>query len=191
MTAYSFPSHWIPRRIRPQKPHWRASTVGAILSCGSAFAMLATSARSSSAGRWPPPWRVRAGIDPFDQPDVESAKVAARKLTDAYEREGSLPSEKPFFQDARFQLFAAPDHARRVLHGNAAPELGSLVRAHLATAGAGDYIGLLAFVRRDAQTVAGLRRIRGKRSRVEEERDLRRVRPAIPALHRTVAQGRA
>ncbi len=100
------------------------------------------------------------GIDPFDQPDVESAKVAARKLTDAYEQEGSLPSEKPFFQDVRFQLFAAPDHARRLLDGNAAPEIGSLVRAHVATAGAGDYIGLLAFVRRDAETVAGLRRIR-------------------------------
>ncbi len=100
------------------------------------------------------------GIDPFDQPDVESAKVAARELTDAFEREGSLPPEKPFFEDGRFQLFAASDHARRLLSGNAAPELGTLLRAHVATARDVDYIALLAFIRRDARTVAGLERIR-------------------------------
>src|SRR6476620_4904353 len=37
------------------------------------------------------------GINPFNQPDVESAKVEARKLTDEYEQQGKLPDEKAFF----------------------------------------------------------------------------------------------
>jgi len=37
------------------------------------------------------------GIDPFDQPDVEDAKIAARKLTSAYEESGSLPQLDAFF----------------------------------------------------------------------------------------------
>ena len=95
------------------------------------------------------------GIDPFNQPDVESAKVGARERTDAFEREGSLPSEKPFFEDGRFQLFAASDHAGRLLAARGTRELGTLLRAHVATARDVDYIALLAFIRRDARDDGG------------------------------------
>src|SRR5207244_6855932 len=46
------------------------------------------------------------GINPFDQPDVEAGKVATRKLTEEYERTGSLPSESPFFVAEGIKLFA-------------------------------------------------------------------------------------
>ena len=37
----------------------------------------------------------RLGINPFDQPDVESAKVQARKVVAAYQAEGALPESAP------------------------------------------------------------------------------------------------
>ena len=46
------------------------------------------------------------GINPFDQPDVEASKIATRKLTDEYERSGSLPAESPFFEADGIKLFA-------------------------------------------------------------------------------------
>src|SRR5262249_13697996 len=34
-------------------------------------------------------------INPFDQPDVEASKAATRELTDAIEKRGALPAERP------------------------------------------------------------------------------------------------
>jgi len=39
------------------------------------------------------------GINPFDQPNVEAAKVVARTLTEAYIRDGELPQEKAIWSD--------------------------------------------------------------------------------------------
>ena len=41
------------------------------------------------------------GINPFDQPDVESSKVATRELTAGFEKTGALPAETPFFDGGR------------------------------------------------------------------------------------------
>lgn len=38
-------------------------------------------------------------INPFDQPNVESAKVLARKMVDSYKKAGKLPETKPVFQE--------------------------------------------------------------------------------------------
>ena len=46
------------------------------------------------------------GIDPFDQPDVEASKIKTRALTDAYEKSGKLPPERPFLEDRGIALFA-------------------------------------------------------------------------------------
>ncbi|NIU63705.1 MAG: transaldolase, partial [Pseudomonas stutzeri] len=35
----------------------------------------------------------RLGINPFDQPNVEAAKVLAREAIDAYSETGALPSD--------------------------------------------------------------------------------------------------
>ena len=100
------------------------------------------------------------GINPFDQPDVESAKVAARALTSTYEAEGSLPAAEPFLEESGIRLFAAPDHARSLLRSSAGGGVASVLRAHLGSAGEGDYIALLAYLNRDAGARAALGRIR-------------------------------
>ena len=100
------------------------------------------------------------GINPFDQPDVESAKVAARALTSTYEAEGSLPAAEPFLEQSGIQLFAAPDHAGALLRSSGDGGVASVLRAHLGSAGEGDYIALLAYLNRDAGARAALGRIR-------------------------------
>jgi glucose-6-phosphate isomerase len=45
------------------------------------------------------------GIHPFDQPDVESAKIRAREMINAYESEGNLPSLQPAFTDGEVAVY--------------------------------------------------------------------------------------
>jgi glucose-6-phosphate isomerase len=46
------------------------------------------------------------GINPFDQPNVEAAKIQARSLLDATE---SASTEKPAFVDGAVEVYASPD----------------------------------------------------------------------------------
>ena len=92
-------------------------------------------------------------INPFDQPDVEKAKVLARQFTDHYEQVGSLPEISPLWEDETVKLYAdarnGADLTRALLHSNAEtsrPNLAAYVGAHLARARAGDYVALLAYV---------------------------------------------
>ncbi len=86
------------------------------------------------------------GIDPFNQPDVEDAKVAARQLADAYEREGRLPALTPMVRAG--QLWCVTDEANQRALAAASPEpsLAGYLRAHLARAQANDYVALLAYI---------------------------------------------
>lgn len=86
-------------------------------------------------------------INPFDQPDVESAKVEARAMMEAYERDGMLPPETPIHEEGGLALLTDPTHASalRAAAGDQA-DLTGLLRAHLGLLGAGDYFALLAFL---------------------------------------------
>jgi len=115
------------------------------------------------------------GIHPFDQPDVESAKVAARELTKRVEQTGSLPDETPIFEAADgTRLFAERSQAR-VLRSAAGPDprLEDLLRAHFARLGRGDYFALLPFLARDERRTRPLERIR------QRVRDHRQVASAL------------
>lgn len=86
-------------------------------------------------------------INPFDQPDVEAAKIVARSMMDAYERDGALPPESPILREGGLSLFT--DDANAAALGRAAsPEAGlvGLLRAHLRRISAGDYFALLAYL---------------------------------------------
>ncbi len=48
----------------------------------------------------------RLGINPFDQPNVESAKVKAREMMVAYQEQGQLPTEAPLFEVDRIKVYA-------------------------------------------------------------------------------------
>ena len=67
----------------------------------------------------------------FDQPDVEASKVATRKLTEEYERSGSLPAETPFFEGEGVKLFADERNAQDLNATVNDRSLSGYVKAHL------------------------------------------------------------
>jgi len=101
------------------------------------------------------------GINPFDQPDVESAKVEARRLASELERGGALPAEPPLAADEGCALFA-PAAQRGLLLAAAGPSptVEAVLAAHLARLHAGDYFALLAFCPPSAATVSAAARLR-------------------------------
>jgi transaldolase/glucose-6-phosphate isomerase len=76
------------------------------------------------------------GIQPFDQPNVEAAKILARKMTATYQETGSLPA-------------AAMVEAS-----------GSTLRAFLSQTKPGDYVALQAYVEPTAATTEALQELR-------------------------------
>jgi transaldolase / glucose-6-phosphate isomerase len=87
------------------------------------------------------------GINAFNQPDVEASKIATRNLTSEYERTGSLPAEKPIFEEGGIKLFADEKNAAALAQATGSDKsLVSYLRAHLARLQAGDYFALLAYV---------------------------------------------
>ena len=86
------------------------------------------------------------GINPFDQPDVEASKVETRKLTEKFERTGSLPSETPFCEANDIKLFADETNTAdlKVFAGDAS--LAGYLKAHLDRLKPNDYFALLAYV---------------------------------------------
>jgi transaldolase/glucose-6-phosphate isomerase len=100
------------------------------------------------------------GLDPFDQPDVEAAKIEARALAREVETSGALPPETPFFEGALGRFVAPEAQARVVLAGaGAEPDDGAVLRAHLLRLQPGDYFALLAFVDPRPECVVAARRI--------------------------------
>ena len=91
------------------------------------------------------------GINPFNQPDVEAAKIETRTLTSEYEKTGKLPLRTPFLtgkDDAGvpFALYATDAYAAKLKGVAPSQTLAGILRAHLDQIGAGDYFATLAFI---------------------------------------------
>jgi len=100
-------------------------------------------------------------INPFNQPDVESAKIEARKITDQFELTGSLPNESPFFEEAGISLFSndANVAALDAILGSER-SLAGYLNAHVSQLGKDDYFALLAYVEMSAENERLLQGIR-------------------------------
>ena len=64
------------------------------------------------------------GINPFDQPDVESAKIETRAITTEYEKTRKLPVRKPVYAGEGALVFASDEYAARLKAGGAGASLG-------------------------------------------------------------------
>jgi transaldolase / glucose-6-phosphate isomerase len=100
------------------------------------------------------------GINPFNQPDVEDAKIKTRELTAAYEKTGKLPEEKPVVSTAEVDIYTDEKNAAALRKAGANGDLGSWLKAHLARSGAGDYVALLAYIERDDVYINALQKMR-------------------------------
>jgi transaldolase/glucose-6-phosphate isomerase len=100
------------------------------------------------------------GINPFNQPDVEDAKIKTRELTAAFEKTGALPPEKPVVSSAQADIYTDDKNATALRKAGADGDLGSWLKAHLARADADDYVALLAYIERNHAHIERLQHMR-------------------------------
>ncbi|MBP7376202.1 MAG: bifunctional transaldolase/phosoglucose isomerase [Pyrinomonadaceae bacterium] len=98
-------------------------------------------------------------LNPFDQPDVESAKIEARKITDEYERFGSLSHEKAFYEANGVSLFTSSEYVEQL---GELSSIRSILDAHFAQIVTGDYFAILGYLEMNAETETLLQTIREK-----------------------------
>jgi transaldolase / glucose-6-phosphate isomerase len=100
------------------------------------------------------------GINPFDQPDVEASKVAARELTDAYEKTGALASDTPVFKENGIALYTDERNAQALRQAGANSTLESWLGAHFGRIHDGDYFAILAYLERSDVHMRSLQELR-------------------------------
>jgi transaldolase/glucose-6-phosphate isomerase len=96
------------------------------------------------------------GINPFNQPDVEAAKVKTRELTAAFEKSGSLPEEEPVISTDEADLYTDEANASDLREAGADGTLESWLKAHFSRVQADDYVALLAYIERNPDHIDAL-----------------------------------
>ena len=102
------------------------------------------------------------GINPFNQPDVESAKIETRALTAAYEQTGKLPERTPVLEDEGIKLYATDAYAAKLKAAAPTETLAGYLRAHLDQIHPGDYFAALAFLPMFPEHEAAIQGLRHK-----------------------------
>jgi transaldolase/glucose-6-phosphate isomerase len=102
------------------------------------------------------------GINPFNQPDVESAKIKTRELTGAFEKTGKLPAEEPVIAFDEADIFTDAHNAAALRKAGADGGFESWIKALLSRAHSGDYVALLAYIERNAEHREALQDMRLK-----------------------------
>ena len=102
-------------------------------------------------------------INPFNQPDVEAAKIEARKITDEYEKTGKLPDETPFYKEAGFELFTRDGDVATYKAEVESETAGNYIRNFInSDVVPGDYFAILAYVQMNEQNTKLLESLRQK-----------------------------
>ena len=92
------------------------------------------------------------GVNAFDQPNVEAAKIEARAQIDAYNQKGVLDEGQPAWEQDGVKLYADVEITEA--------SLNSAVDAFLAKGQEGDYVSIQAYLPRNEQTAASFPKIR-------------------------------
>jgi transaldolase/glucose-6-phosphate isomerase len=85
-------------------------------------------------------------INPFDQPNVEAAKVRARQMVSAYKSSGALPTQTPILDTDQFAVYSS----------HAAKSVRAALRSFLEEAKTGDYVAIQAYLQPEASTTSAL-----------------------------------
>jgi len=102
------------------------------------------------------------GINPFNQPDVESAKIETRALTAAYEQTGKLAERTPMLVDNGIKLYATDGYAAKLKAAAKSETLAGILKAHLDQIHAGDYFAALAYLPMFSQHEEAIQAMRHK-----------------------------
>ncbi len=100
-------------------------------------------------------------LNPFNQPDVESAKIETRMITDEFEQTGYLPEEKPFFEEGGIALFSNDSNIASLdeIAGDNR-SLAGYMKAHISRLQTGDYFALLGYVEMNSENEKLMQQIR-------------------------------
>ncbi len=96
----------------------------------------------------------RLGINPFDQPNVEAAKVLAREMVAAYLKSGLLPAEDPVIHSDDIAVYSKTGLSSR--------DPASALAEFISKAQPGAYISLQAYVESTPETERALQALRIK-----------------------------
>jgi glucose-6-phosphate isomerase len=88
----------------------------------------------------------RLGINPFDQPNVESAKVKAREMMAAYQDQGQLPAEEPLTEVDGIKVYAIAPDINFPAEEEDAPSLKEIFNGFLDGADPGAYFTVQAYL---------------------------------------------
>jgi len=94
-------------------------------------------------------WRM--GINPFDQPDVESSKALARRMVDEYVEKGVFPEEEASLVDGDIMVFGGP------VSQDPGSALASFIGEGIAD---GAYVALQAYIQPGPETDRALHHLR-------------------------------
>lgn len=94
----------------------------------------------------------RLGVNPFNQPNVEAAKVRARQAVDEYKKRGALPVDTPSLIDGAIAVYGAAK----------AENPGATLAAFLNQAEVGDYLAIQAYAQPTPEIEAALQGLRTK-----------------------------
>ena len=92
------------------------------------------------------------GINPFDQPNVESAKNQTRQMLAAFTKDGTLPAREPSLEEDGIAVYTELS----------AGSLAEAVTGFLDQAASGDYVALQAYIKPSEDTWAELQELRLK-----------------------------
>ncbi|MDY7034353.1 MAG: bifunctional transaldolase/phosoglucose isomerase [Thermodesulfobacteriota bacterium] len=99
------------------------------------------------------------GINPFDQPNVESAKVLARQMVTAYQKGGELPELTPTLQESGITVFC--DFPANGLNDSIQKFLNEACRGKDGTSSR-SYIAIQAYIKPSAEMDTALQELRTK-----------------------------
>lgn len=102
-------------------------------------------------------------IDPFNQPDVEAAKIEAKALTEKYEETGELPKEEPFYEEDGIKLFSSEKYVEQLDNFvGKEKSFGKYLNAHIVHLQEYDYFAVLAYVEMNEENERLLQELRHK-----------------------------
>ena len=96
-------------------------------------------------------------INPFDQPNVQESKDFTAELTQAYEKEGTLPAQTPFFIDEDVLVYADVANSQAL---GTIEYLDSCIAGLLNQIRAGDYVALCAYLDMNEDNITALQALR-------------------------------
>lgn len=100
------------------------------------------------------------GINTFNQPDVEAAKIETRKLTDEYAKTGKLAEQQPILDVDGIKLYADEGYGLTLTTTATSESLVDYLKAHLAQIKPHDYFATLAYLEMTEAHEATIQRFR-------------------------------